>query len=54
MSDNDYYDDFFKKQEKGEAGLKDIPIIRKMENDEKLNEEDLFGYLLMVWMGLIK
>lgn len=51
---SEYYDDFFEKQKNGTVELKDIPIVRKMKNDEELTEKDLFGYLLMVSMGLIE
>ena len=54
MTEKDYYNDFFEKQKKGTATDDDIPVVRKMNNNEKLTEEDLIGYILMLNMGILE
>lgn len=51
---NDDYENFFKKQKEGTATDNDIPVVRKMNNNEKLTEEDLIGYILMLNMGILE
>lgn len=49
-----YIDEFFQKQENGTATTDDIPIVRKMNNNEELTEKDLKAYVLMMAMGIIE
>ena len=56
MSDktDEYIDEFFQKQKEGTATMEDIPVVRKMNNDEELTEKDLVSYILMLGMGIIE
>lgn len=49
-----YIDEFFQKQKEGTATMEDIPVVRKMNNDEELTEKDLVSYILMLGMGIIE
>lgn len=49
-----YIDEFFQKQKEGTATIDDIPVVKKMNNDEKLTEKDLKAYALMLAMGIIE
>ena len=49
-----YIDEFFQKQKEGTATTDDIPVVRKMDNNEELTEKDLVSYILMLGMGIIE
>lgn len=51
---NDDYENFFKKQKEGKATIDDVPIVKKLNNGEKLSDSDLVGYILMLNMGILK
>lgn len=51
---NDDYEDFFKKQKEGTATIDDVPIVKKLNNDEELSDSDLVGYILMLNMGILE
>lgn len=51
---NDDYEDFFKKQKEGTATIDDVPIVKKLNNNEKLSDSDLVGYILMLHMGILE
>lgn len=43
-----------KNKKKGTVTDDDIPVVRKMNNNEKLTDEGLIGYILMLNMGIVE
>lgn len=54
VHDEDDYENFFKKQKEGKATIDDVPIVKKLNNNEKLTDSDLAGYILMLSMGILE